>query len=286
LQHAARAGASNQNLTAMRNLLVLFVVTLCLFTSLNAQSYKGNYTFQKASYPVASVQVPYEEDVVTEAVKDYMTGKGYKDSHFKDFIIFRSVSLGNGSADLTDAYFNVTHKSRSEKDITIISLLPVKKGETLAPATEEDSSYISRSMVFLDSMIHHIHHYSLTQQIQLSQKVLDKTKAKMVSLKNDSGDIAKKIRSYEGELMQNKNDQAKQTKVINSTATGDQDALAKAHKKMDKLLDNQADYEKKLRNYKADLETNTKDRETQQTLFEKETQSLEALKQRHLAMMK
>jgi hypothetical protein len=270
----------------MRSLSVLLVVTFFLLTSLNAQSYKNTYTFQKTPYTVASVQVPYDEDVVTEAVKDYMTGKGYKDSHFKDFIVFRSVSLDNGPAGLTDAYFNVNRKSRSEKDITIVSLLPVKKGETLAPAAVEDSSYISSSMIFLDSMIHHIHHYSLTQQIQAAQKVLDKTKAKMISLKNDSGDIAKKIRSYEGELIQNKNDQAKQTQVINSTATGDQDALAKAHKKMDKLLDNQADYEKKLRNYKADLESNTKDRETQQTLFEKESQSLEALKQRHLAMMK
>ena len=286
MQHAARAEPVTKTLTAMRNPLVLFVVTFCLFTSLNAQSYKSSYTFQKTPYPVASIQVPYEEDVVTEAVKDYMTGKGYKDSHFKDFIIFRSVSLENGSSGFTDAYFNVTRKSRSEKDITIISLLPVKKGETLAPATEEDSSHINNSMVFLDSMVHHIHHYSLTQEIQASQKLLDKTKAKMISLKNDSGDIAKKIRSYEGELVQNKNDQAKQTQVINSTATGDQDALAKAHKKMDKLLDNQADYEKKLRNYKADLETNTKDRGTQQTLFEKESQSLEALKQRHLSMTK
>jgi hypothetical protein len=55
---------------------------------------------------------------------------------------------------------------------------------------------------------------------------------------------------------------------------------------MDKLLDNQADYEKKLRNYKADLDNNTKDRETQQSLFDRESQSLEALKQRHQAMMK
>jgi hypothetical protein len=51
---------------------------------------------------------------------------------------------------------------------------------------------------------------------------------------------------------------------------------------MDKLLDNQADYEKKLRNYKADLEDNTKEREAQQAILEKVTQSLNALKQRNL----
>jgi uncharacterized coiled-coil DUF342 family protein len=123
--------------------------------------------------------------------------------------------------------------------------------------------------------------YTTQQQIQAEQKTLDKIKSKLVDLKNDSGDIAKKIRSYEGDLQQNKIDQDKQTKVINNTASGDQDGLSKAHKKMNKLLDNQTDYEKKVRNYKADLEQNSKDRETQQALFDKESQSMEALKQRH-----
>ncbi len=270
----------------MRNYLLLFSATLLFSSLLNAQSYRTTYTFQKNAYGAAAIQVPYEEGVVTEAVKDYMTGKGYKDTHYKDFVIFRSVPLENGSAIYSDAYFNVSRKSRTEKDITTITLIPVKKEATLSPVSEEDSSYISKSMVFLDSMVHQIHHYSLTQQIQIQQKALDKTGAKLISLKNDSGDIAKKIRSYESDLSQNKTDQAKQTTVINNTATGDQDALAKAHKKMDKLLDNQADYEKKIRNYKADLETNTKDRATQQSLYDKESQSLDALKQRHQTMMK
>jgi hypothetical protein len=270
----------------MRNLLLLFTVTLFFSGSIIAQSYRTTYTFQKNNYGAAAIQVPYDENVVTEAVKDYMTGKGYKDAHYKDFMIFRSVPLDNSSSAYSDAYFNISKKSRSEKDISIITLIPVKKEATLSTATEEDSSFISKSMVFLDSMVHQIHHYSLTQQIQVQQKALDKTNAKLLSLKNDSGDIAKKIRNYESELAENKTDQSKQTTVISNTATGDQDALAKAHKKMDKLLDNQADYEKKLRNYKADLETNTKDRATQQGLYDKESQSLDALKQRHEAMIK
>jgi len=49
---------------------------------------------------------------------------------------------------------------------------------------------------------------------------------------------------------------------------------------MDKLLNNQTDYEKKLRNYKADLEDNAREREAQQGILEKVTQALNALKQR------
>lgn len=265
----------------MRNLL-LFLLTALLFSQTGkAQSYKSSLTFQKSVYTVAAIQVPFEEDVVADAIKDYMLANGYKDAHYKDFLVFRSVPLENGSTATSDAYFNVNRKSKSEKDMTIVNLLPVKKGETLSPASVEDSSYVRISMVYLDSLKNRVYRYSLEQLIKEQVKALDKTKSKMLSLKNDSGDIAKKIRNYESELVENKNDQAKQTQVINNTSTGDQEALSKAHKKMDKLMDNQADYEKKLRNYKSDLEDNTKEREAQQVLYEKISQSLSALKQRH-----
>ncbi len=112
--------------------------------------------------------------------------------------------------------------------MTIVSLLPVKKGETLSPATAEDSSYISMSIVYLDSLRNRVYRYSLEQLMKDQQKTLDKTKAKLLSLKNDSGDIAKKIRSYESDLAENKNDQAKQTQVINNTPSGDQEALSQS----------------------------------------------------------
>src|SRR3954469_9563733 len=135
----------------MRNLLVFYSSTLFFSGLVSAQAYRTTYTFQKNLYPAAAIQVPYEEDVVTDAVKDYMTGKGYKDAHYKDFMIFRSVPLENGSAVYSDAYFNISRKSRSEKDISIFFLIPVKKEASLSTSAEEDSSYITRSMVFLDS---------------------------------------------------------------------------------------------------------------------------------------
>jgi hypothetical protein len=264
----------------MRNRLLFSLPALFVLSTINAQSYKSSLTFQKNLYPVAAIQVPYDEDVVADAVKEYMTGRGFKDAHFKDFMIFRSVPLDNSSAAYSDAYFNITRKSRSEKDITIVSLLPVKKGETLLPSNAEDSSFIRFSMIYLDSMRYNILSYSLKQQIQAQQKLVDKIKSKMLDLKNDSGDIAKKIRSYESDLQQNKKDQEKQTREISRMSTGDESGLAKAHKKMDKLMDNQTDYEKKLRNYKADLGKNTQDHATEQSIFETANGQLEALKKR------
>jgi hypothetical protein len=264
----------------MRNLLLLFVLFFFAATNPKAQAYQSGYTFQKAVYPVAAIQVPFDKDAVKDALIDYMQAHGFKEAHYKDFLVFRDIPLDKNSSSVSDAYFIVDRKSRSEKDITVISLLPVKKGATLTPATEEDSSFIPISMVYLDSLKKNVHNFSISKLILAQQKTLDKTKAKMVDLKNDSGDIAKKIRNYESDLAQNKIDQENQIKAISLLSTGDQAALTKAHKKMDKLMDNQTDYEKKIRNYKADMEKNTEDRQSAQTLFESETKSLESLKQR------
>jgi hypothetical protein len=238
----------------MRNFIAFCLALVFIHSASHAQtSYKNNFSFQKNNYTVASIQVPFEEDVVSDAIKDYMLSHGYKDAHYKDFVVFRSVPLDNSGLAVTDTYFSISRKSRSEKDMTIISLLPVKKGETLSPATAEDSSYLRLSLVYLDSLKNRVYRFSLEKLIDGQQKTLDKTKSKLLSLKNDSGDIAKKIRNYESDLAENKTDQAKQQVVIGNTPAGDTDGLNKARKKMDKLMNNQADYEKKIRNYKADL---------------------------------
>jgi hypothetical protein len=264
----------------MRNCLTCLFVFLFSLQVVRAQSYKSSLLFQKNNYTVAAIQVPYEEEVVTNAVKEYMAARGYSESHYKDFLVFRSVPLENGSASSVDTYFNIVRKSHAEKDMTIVSLLPVKKGETLVPANAEDSSFVRLSVTFLDSMRYNMLSYSIKQQILAQQKMVSKIKSKQLDLKNDSGDIAKKIRGYESDLQQNKKDQEKLTKEISGMTTGDEAGLAKAHKKMDKLMDNQTDYEKKIRNYKADLEKNTEDRSTESSIYETANGQLEALKKR------
>jgi hypothetical protein len=278
--HKPVHAGTTQNTKAMRSLLLFLGSAALICPAASGQSYKSSYSFQKNLYAAAAIQVSSEEDVVTDAVKEYMARKGFKESHYKDFIVYRSVPLAVDAGSTVDAYFNINQKSHSEKDITIVTLIPVRKGETLLPANTADSSFVGLSVVYLDSMRYNILSYSLKQQIAAQQKSVDKIKSKMVDLKNDSGDIAKKIRNYESDLQENKNDQQKLTRDISKMSTGDEAGLAKAHKKMDKLMDNQTDYEKKIRNYKADLEKNNGDRSTEQSIFETANTQLESLKKR------
>jgi hypothetical protein len=250
------------------------------FSAAKSQSYKSSLLFQKYTYAAASIQVPYEEEVLTGAIKAYMSERGFKEARYKDIVVFRSVPLDNNSAVYSDAYFSIVRKSRSEKDMTIVNLLPVKREATLSPSTAEDSSLTRLAVIYLDSMRHNILNYSLKQRIQAQEKTVDKIKGKMLSLKNDSGDIAKKTRNYESDLQENKADQEKLNRDISSISSGDQASLSKTRHKMDKLLDNQTDYEKKIRNYKAELNDNAKHREMMQTSLDSETQALTSLKQR------
>ena len=263
----------------MRKLLLSGTFTIFTLTSLRAQSYNSNLDFQKNKYAVAAIQIAFDQDVVTAAIRDYMSRKGFKDSHYKDFIIFRSVPLDN-AAGLTDTYFNISRKSRSEKDLTVVNLLPVKRNQTLLPGSVEDSSFISMAKVFLNSLKPFVVHYSFQQEIISQQQVVAKAQTKLIRLKNDSGDIATKIRGYESDLAENKNDQDKQQKEIAITSSGDHSALAKAQSRMDKLLNKQATLEKKLRNSREDAYKNKKELEAQQDLLNKESQSLDSLKER------
>jgi uncharacterized coiled-coil protein SlyX len=279
---AGPSGAKTKTAFMCKPLILSFIPAFLFVSSLNAQSqsYNSSLSFQKNKYAVATIQVPFEADVVTSAVKDYMVRKGFTDSRYKDFMVFRSVPLVGSSTVFSDAYFNINRKSRSEKDISVISLLPVKKGQTLLPASAEDSSFISHSLVFLDSLRPYILNFSLRQEILAQQETLGKINSKITGLKNDSGDIVKKIRGYEGDLTENKSDQEKQTREINNISTGDQSALAKAHKRMDRLMNRQTDYEKKLRNAREDLDKNRKALEMQRSLADKEFETIDSLKLR------
>ncbi len=262
----------------MRRLLLVCIPVFFILPSLHAQSYNSNLVFQKNRYAVASLQLPYEEDVVTAAIRDYMSRKGFKDSRYKDFVVFRSMPLDSSRTIITDGYFDISRKSRSEKDLTILSLLPVKKDQPLLAANVEDSAAIGSAIIFLNNLKPFILDYGIQHEIITQQEAVGKAQSKFVRLKNDSGDIAKKMRGYESDLQQNKIDQDKESREILKTATGDNEALEKEHKKMGKLLDKQADLEKKLRNTQSDAYKNNKDLETQQNLVDKENQALNALK--------
>jgi len=130
----------------------IFLICLSIFSAgaLSAQSYEGKIDYQKTQQPVAMIQLPHSKGDVEDALKVYMAKKGAKSSGMKGFTVFRSVHLNDSDSSISDLYFMTGAKSRQEKDITVLTLLPVKKNQDILTRTPGDDALIASARSFLD----------------------------------------------------------------------------------------------------------------------------------------
>jgi hypothetical protein len=262
----------------MKRIILFLGILLASRLSMQAQAYEGKIEYQKTQQPVAISEVPFQQDVVEDAIKDYMAKKGYKGSSSNGFTLFKGAKLGNNDSVMTDLYFKIEHKSRKEKEMTVISLITIKANESLITRSATDDSGLEKAKSFLDQMKPFIEARELSLQATDQENAVRKLQKKQDNLVNDEGDLEKKIRKLESELDQNKIDQQKQANLIQQNVNQDAAALQKAHKKMDHLLDDQADLQKKLRKSQAELEQNKKDQENLKEELSKEQQLLDGIK--------
>jgi len=264
----------------MRKILPLLVlVFFCQFETWS-QAFPSSIDFQKTRQSGAAIQVPYASGTVEDAVKEYMAKKGYKSSSTKGFMVFRSAPLDSVDTDLSDLYFSVERKSRKESDVTIITLLPAKKNEDLLAHPQTDSSRTERARSFLNNMVPQIDAYQVQLQVNSQTEVLKKAEKKLNNLMSDQNDLNKKIRRLQSDSAQNKKDQVKEAAELQANVNADDDTKRKNHKRMDKLLDQEGDLAKKLRNTLSDLDQNKRDVVAQQQELDKQRLSLDAIRAR------
>ena len=116
-------------------------------------------------------------------------------------------------------------------------------------------------------------------EISGQEAIYKRALKKAGNLRDDQSDLEKKLRYAQGNLDQNKKDQLALTQDM-TNIHGDNDALTKAQKKMNKLLDDQASLEKKIRKYQADQDQNKKDQDAAQAEVQKQQQVLDSMKAR------
>jgi hypothetical protein len=267
----------------MYKALLLLSLTIIIKTDAWSQAFATKVEYQKTQQPAAGISLPYASGTVEDAVKDYMAKRGYKSADSKGFTVFRGARLDSTDTDLSDLYFNVDHKSRKEKDIALITLLPAKKNEDILTRSQTDSSYtamIEKAKSFLNNLAPYIEAHHVQLQINSQTEVLQKAQKKMNGLLSDQNDLNKKIRRLQDDSAQNKKDQVKAAADIQANVNADDKTKQKSQKKMRNLLDDEGDLAKKLRNTQADLDQNKRDKETQQQEVDKQKQALDAVKAR------
>jgi hypothetical protein len=217
---------------------------------------------------------------VEDGLSDYMAKKGAKSTGMKGFTVFRSVRLNDADSALTDLYFRTEPKSRQEKDLTLLTLLPVRKNQDILTRPSGDSMMMASARTFLDSLAPSLETYDINVQRNKQEALLQKARKKLDGLVNDQTDLEKKIRRLEADLDENKKEQVKQVGDLQSNIKAGDDDKRKNQRKLRRLLDDEGSLEKKLRNAKSDLDQNKIDQRQQQAEVDKQQQVLEGIRSR------
>jgi DNA repair exonuclease SbcCD ATPase subunit len=262
----------------MRNRIFLLGCTLVLMTGVRSQAYESRIEYQKTQQSAAVISLPCSQDVAAEGLKEYMAKKGAKGAGFKDFTVYRSFMLDSNDKDLSDLYFKIDRKSSKEKEVTLITLVPARKGEEIQTRSATDQAQMDEAKAFLNQLAPYIESHHVNVEISEQQQILTKAQKKMSDLMDDSTDLEKKIRKLQADLNENKNDQTKQTKEVEATVNSDFATHQKAQKKLNHLIDDKGDLDKKLRKTQAELDQNKKDQEVQRQIIQNEQQVLTAIK--------
>ena len=235
--------------------------------------------FQRTKQPAASITVPYPENIVEKAVDDYMSKKGMKSNSSSGYKVFRNYKLAASHDYNSDLYFKTERKSRSEKDLSVIYLMVGKSTEDIKSRKLNDSTGngLDGARELLDDMVPSIDAYALEEQIKDQESVVKKAQKKYDDYVSDQRDGEKKIRNLQDKLQQNKRDQVKQSDEIKKYINGDDKAMTKAQKKLKNLTDDEADYEKSLKNTMDKVDQSKIDQRKQQEEVDKQKDILNTL---------
>ncbi len=272
----------------MKRIFLLLATTFALTTftfaqdaptTVHAPAYEGRIEYQKTQQPVAIIELPYSQDVVDKGIKDYMGKRGYKSSSTKGFDVFRSAKFDDNS-ESNDLYFKTDRKSRKEKDVTVITLLPAKPNQDILTRIGDSSvnDKIAAAKSFLDNLVPYLDAHNTDVQVNTQQEALKKAQKNLTGLQDDQLSLEKKQRNLIADQAQNKTDILKQTQDITNTVTSDDNVKNKAQKKMNKLLDEQDNLNKKLRKVQSELDQNKIDQDKQTQEVQKQQQILDAFK--------
>lgn len=194
-----------------------FMLCLCLLLIVHfvhSQSYNGTVAYQRTQQPAAVIDLPYNSDIVSACLNEYLSKKGRsKSTDLKGFTTYRNTQpVVNDSAN-ADMYFKIERKSRRERDNTILSLLlrnprPNPGTDVLHHLTMDEAK------MYLNELVPAIQAYNVEVEIEKQNEAVAKAEAAYKNLMQDQQDLEKKKSTLEQKLSENKVRQDAQLKTI------------------------------------------------------------------------
>lgn len=193
---------------------LLVLLTLISFKSGFSQAVSGNVDYQKSKQPAAIIELPYNAELVEDALKDHFQKKGVKSSSSKGFTYYKNVQLAAADPSSSDLYFKIERKSRKENNVAVVYMLVTKPNESPATRSSDDNAGIAQAKDFLNDIGPSIEGYSLEMSIKAQDDVVKKAEKKFNSLVDDGKDLEKRKKSLEDKIVENNQDQEKQKNEI------------------------------------------------------------------------
>jgi hypothetical protein len=266
-----------------QSLLSILSISICCAGAgpLYAQQpkpYESQVSYQKTVQTATMIDLPYPSDVVESSIKDYMARNGWKSSSSRGYKVYKNMKLDDTARMLSDLHVKVDRKSSRDKSSSVVTVLAAGAGEDPALHTGRDAAMTSRTTAFVEKMLPAIEAGDLEDRIKSQEEDTKRAQNKLGYMHDEQGNLEKKIHNAQDDLQQNKDDQIKETKSMQSSVKNDDAAMKKSHKKVDKLLDDQTSLQKKLIKYQADLEQNKKSQELQRNTAGQQQQTLDSLR--------
>lgn len=196
--------------------IVVFFSVLLMCVCVYGQAYEGTVQFDKQAQPAAIIELPYPPSVVNDAMNSYLSKKGKSRSNdIKGFTTFRNMQPVPTDSTNADLYFKTERKSRKEKEITLVSLLVMPNDAQAASAnlhylTMEDAK------AYLEGLATTVNAYNLELTIKDQNDAVIKAEAKYKNMVNQGEDLVNKRAAIDKKILENKNDQEKQSKEVDS----------------------------------------------------------------------
>jgi hypothetical protein len=208
-----------------------------------------------------------------------MASKGLKGTGIKGFTVYRDVRLGDTATGMNDIYAKIDRQNR-DKNASTITLFAVNPAEDPSARAADAFMPMEQAKAWLNNLVPTVGAHGLEAQISAQQDVTKKSQKKYSDLQDDQSDLEKKIRNAKSDLEQNKKEQVEQSGLVQANVNGDQEAMKKAQKKMNKLISEQNSLEKKINKYSSQLSQNKNDQAAQQADVSQQQQTLDTLKTR------
>jgi hypothetical protein len=187
-----------------------------LFSALSgfSQAQEGSVTYQKKQHSAAVIELPYSTSIVNDALNDYMSKKGRSKSNvMKGFTAYRNTQPVTGDSSNADMYFKTERKSKTEKDITVVSLL-VMPGSSTSKDPKLHYMNMETAKNYLNTLSEAVVAYDIELTIKDQNNALIRAEAKYKSLSDDGRDMQRKKEDLDKKITENQNQVKAQMKDL------------------------------------------------------------------------